>query len=178
LFMYGVIAIFDESTDRAIRDIWQGLSDNSISYYAGEVIDRVPHITLASYETLDEKSFKLKMNEVYKEQKSIDLTFNSLGSFLNSGTLYLSPVMTKDLDALHFHHHRAFEEFSEHASPFYLPERWTPHCTLANRLSSGKLALAFTYCSDISALIGKINKIGLIKVQGNSAPVIHTLNLK
>ncbi|WP_240628478.1 hypothetical protein [Bacillus salacetis] len=45
--MYAVIALFDEKTDTLVRNIWQGLREKEISFYAEEVIDRIPHITLA-----------------------------------------------------------------------------------------------------------------------------------
>jgi 2'-5' RNA ligase len=176
--MYGVIAIFDEYTDRIIRRIWEGLREESLSFYADEVIDRVPHITLASYEKLDERSFMKRMNDIYTSQMSIDISFNSLGSFFKSGALYLSPIMTGDLKKLHNKHHLAFKDLSEHSSSRYQPDGWIPHCTLANRLSAAKLAEVFTYCIGMSTITGKITKIGLIKVQGNTAPVIHSINLR
>ncbi|WML48684.1 hypothetical protein RCG23_00590 [Neobacillus sp. PS3-34] len=46
--MFGVIALFDEQTEQIINDIWKELREKLISFYAEEVEDRRPHITLAS----------------------------------------------------------------------------------------------------------------------------------
>jgi hypothetical protein len=177
--LYAVIALFDEKTDDFIRNLWQELSEVAISFYAKEIEDRIPHLTLASYEYLDESPFVQELDELYRGKEGIDILFNSLGSFLKSGALYLSPVMTEDLYTLHRKHHQAFSGYNDASSSFYLPGRWIPHCTLANRLSLGKLAEAFTYCqSRIDTSAGRITKIALIKVQGKMAPVIHSVTLK
>ncbi len=53
--MYGVVALFDAKTEQIIKDIWTELREKSISFYADEVVDRKPHITLASYHSLDKQ---------------------------------------------------------------------------------------------------------------------------
>jgi hypothetical protein len=54
--MYGVVALFDAKTEQIIKDIWTELKEKSISFYADEVVDRKPHITLASYHNIDKKT--------------------------------------------------------------------------------------------------------------------------
>ncbi|EDL66279.1 2'-5' RNA ligase family protein [Bacillus sp. SG-1] len=177
--MYGVIAVFDKETDEAIREVWQELHEKSISFYAHEVMDRIPHITLGSYEKIDERSFIERMDEVYSREKPIDIHFTSLGSFLKSGALYLPPVMTEELKGLHSRHYLAFTQWNNCASTLYMPDKWIPHCTLANRLSQEKLSEAFLYCLNrLDNISGEITDIALIKVQGDTAPVIHRVRLK
>ncbi|MGD6967489.1 2'-5' RNA ligase family protein [Rossellomorea vietnamensis] len=177
--MYGLIALFDEKTEKTVRGIWKELKEQSISDYAYEVIDRIPHITLASCRSIKEDSFIDRMEEVYHTQKLVDITFNSLGSFMKSGSLFLFPVVTEELTNLHSSYYEAFKEFKVKNNPLYESDEWVPHCTLANRLSVKKLAEAFTYCStNVGVVSGAINEIALIKVQGDTAPVIHSIKLK
>ncbi len=177
--MYGVVALFDEKTEKEIRKIWRGLKEQSISDYAFQVIDRIPHVTLAGCSNINESAFMEKMEELYHSQRIIDISFNSIGSFMKSGTLFLSPVMTEELTMLHRKHHDAFREFDGSSASVYEPDKWVPHCTLANRLPFEKLAEAFRFCSaGIDVLSGAITEISLIKVHGDTAPVIYSVKLK
>lgn len=178
--MYAVIAIFDHKTEQTIKNIWEELMDQSISFYAYEIEDRRPHITLASYNQLNQNDFIRDMDWFYDKQISVPINFNSIGSFLNSGTLYLSPTFTKGLFELHVNHHQHFKQYNDEPNSLYLPNNWIPHCTIANRLSSTKLAEAFAYCSKRCKIInGAIKEIALIKLlDKNKAPIIFSKALK
>ncbi|GHH99462.1 2'-5' RNA ligase family protein [Neobacillus kokaensis] len=177
--MYGLIAIFDETTEQLIKTIWKELYERSISAYAYEVEDRIPHITLASYNNLNISDFIEQINEIYENQPAIDIKFNSIGSFLNSGALFYSPTMTKDLFEFHANHHKKFEQFNDDPNSLYIPDHWIPHCTIANRLSLEKLTEAFHYCTKrISTIQGKIVGVALIDVSDKSkAPIIYSKEL-
>ncbi|MRG86007.1 2'-5' RNA ligase family protein [Salinibacillus xinjiangensis] len=178
--MYGLIAIFDERTEELIKNIWKELKEKSISTYAYEVEDRKPHITLASYNSLNKKEFIEQMDITYKNQTVIDIKFNIIGSFLNSGALFFSPTVTKDLIEIHSNHHKDFERFNDNPNSLYLPDNWIPHCTIANRLSEDKLNEVFNYCSTrYSTILGKIVNVALIDVsEKHKAPIIHSIELK
>jgi 2'-5' RNA ligase len=182
--MYGVIALFDEKTEQIIKDIWKELSEKSISFYAEEVEDRRPHITIASYNDLNKSEFIRLMDKFYDDKTNVDITFSSIGSFLSSGTLFFLPTVTTELIEFHFNHHEYFKEFNDNPNSLYLPGKWIPHCTIANRLSHEKLTEAFSYCSKRKGTIhGKINKIALIELvyENNKcvkAPIIYSKTLK
>ncbi|WP_404332155.1 2'-5' RNA ligase family protein [Mesobacillus maritimus] len=178
--MFGLIALFDEKTEELIKDIWRELTERSISAYAGEVVDRKPHITFASYNNLNLSDFIEQMDVTYNNQSVIDIKFSTIGSFLSSGALFFAPTVTKDLRELHSNHHRDFERFNDHPHSLYLPDNWIPHCTIANRLSAEKLNEAFNYCSKrTSAIFGKIVEVALIDVSEiGKAPIIYSKELK
>jgi 2'-5' RNA ligase len=177
--MYAVIGLFDKDTDNKIRMIWKELKEESISFYAEEVADRKPHITFASYEKLDVLKFSKKMADFYMEERSLDISFTSLGSFINSGALYLAPVVTKEMLELHKRHHELFGQNNHDTHSLYSPSQWIPHCTLANRLTPANLSQAFVHCLNREQPIaGKITEVALIKVKGDSAPVISSVKLK
>jgi 2'-5' RNA ligase len=110
--MYGVIALFDEKTEQIIKDIWKELSEKSISFYAEEVEDRRPHITIASYNNLNKSEFIRLMDKFYDDKTNVDITFSSIGSFLSSGTLFFLPTVTTELIEFHFNHHEYFKKSS------------------------------------------------------------------
>lgn len=178
--MYGVVALFDAKTEQIIKDIWTELREKSISFYADEVVDRKPHITLASYHSLDMLRFIEQLDAFYENKPEIDIRFNSIGSFLNTGILYLSPHVTKNLIEFHENFHIQFKSFNDNPESVYLPEKWVPHCTLANRLSMDKLVEAYNYCLYRNdRIVGKIQEIGIIEmVSKNNAPMIYSKSLK
>ncbi|UOQ42606.1 2'-5' RNA ligase family protein [Halobacillus salinarum] len=162
--MYGFIALFDRETEMKIRAIWKELEEKSISSYAEQVKDRRPHLTLASYVNVNEEKYIQKIRQAYENQSELELTFPSIGSFLQSGALFYSPILTEALMQLHRFHYRTFEEWHSESHPLYRPDQWIPHCTLANRLGHDKLLEAYNYCLQVHHSIhGKINRVALIK---------------
>ncbi|WP_421378512.1 2'-5' RNA ligase family protein [Bacillus salacetis] len=182
--MYWVAALFDEKTEELIKQLWEELREESISFYADEIKDGRPHITLASYSELDKQKFMNEMEKCYANETEKEICFNTLGSFLNYGTLFFSPTVTTELLQFHGSHYEFFESYNEYANPLYTPGKWIPHCTLANKLSEAELAEAFQYClKRHESIMGKITEVALIELveeQGENldAPIIFSVPLK
>ncbi|PFA67071.1 hypothetical protein CN378_11885 [Bacillus sp. AFS015802] len=181
--MYWVIALFDDKTEKLIKGIWEELTIKNISYYEEEINDARPHITIGSYTHLDKTAYIEALDSYYEHKRSFNITLNTVGSFLNFGTLFLSPTVTKELLNFHSSHHEYFQAFSETANPLYLPDNWIPHCTLANKLSPDKLAEGFEHCLNRGDLIeAKITGIALIELVDDSencmnAPIVYLKHL-
>lgn len=178
--MYGFIAVFDDATEQLVKNIWAELHEKTISSYAYEVKDRIPHITIASYNRLNTEQFMKHMDVHYCDQSALDITFSSIGTFLQSGALYLAPTVTKQLLTFHENHHKNFQHFNDDPESLYLPGRWIPHCTLANRLPQEKLIEAFKYCSErIETVFAQIQEVALIDLTDKGkAPIIYSKDLK
>ncbi len=181
--MYWVIALFDDKTEEMIQKIWKELTVKDISYYEEEINDARPHITLGSYSELDKEAYIQSLEAYYDHKEPIDITFNTVGSFMNFGTLFLSPTVTRKLLDFHSSHHDYFHFFHETANPLYLPDSWIPHCTLANKLSPAKLAQGFEHCLERGDLIeAKITAVALIELVDDSkdcidAPIVYEKQL-
>ncbi|WP_158175251.1 2'-5' RNA ligase family protein [Heyndrickxia camelliae] len=162
--MYGFIALLDKKTEEVVKEIWRDLKKQSISYYAEEVEDRKPHITIAGYNRLEKSDFIRSMDQFYDSSPEVEIAFNTLGTFLNSGTLFLSPTISAPLSNFHRNHHDNFKKYNDNPESLYLPGNWIPHCTLANRLSHEKLCEAFAYCSHkLNTIKAKIAEVALIE---------------
>ncbi|TCI29103.1 2'-5' RNA ligase family protein [Exiguobacterium sp. SL-10] len=177
--MYGMIALFDEQTEKRIREVWEGLKREGITSYAFEVSDRQPHITLASYNRLDVEAYIGLLDTHYQSKEVVHLTFSTVGTFIQSGALFLSPTISSGLRGLHSEHHRVFGSFNDNVESLYLPESWIPHCTLANRLSKKEMKDAFEYCTDtVKPLSGKVVEVALIElVTPSDVRVVHSVSL-
>lgn len=181
--MYWVIALFDKKTEQHIKNIWEYLAESRISYYLQEFKEARPHLTLAAYDELDKEDFIELMDQYYQGKHCIDVTFNTLGSFLNYPTLFLSPTMTNELSHFHSSHHSFFKPFNNKANSLYSPSKWIPHCTLANRISTDKLSEAFNFClKRMKPIVGNLEEVALIERVSETdncvdAPIIYTKRL-
>ncbi|WP_273851952.1 2'-5' RNA ligase family protein [Guptibacillus spartinae] len=181
--MFWFIALFDEETEAKVKEIWRELKEQGLSYYIDEVKDGRPHITLASYEHLDREEYIREIDTFYDRVEKMEIMFNMVSSFLNYGTIFIAPTVTKDLLAIHSAHHQHFEDFNGSVNSLYFPGQWIPHCTVANQLEPDDLANVFQYCfTEVQPFRGKIEAVALIEVkeedeEGMNAPVIYTKHL-
>jgi 2'-5' RNA ligase len=76
--------------------------------------------------------------------------------------------LSTELLDFHRNHHIYFKEFNKNKESFYLPGKWSPHCTIASRLSDENMIQAFRYYKNNSNKIyGKLSEIALIEVELN-----------
>ncbi|EDL66273.1 2'-5' RNA ligase family protein [Bacillus sp. SG-1] len=181
--MYWIAALFDEKTEKLIKQIWKELAQESLSFYEEEIKNPRPHITIASYSEIDKDVYIDGLKKLYENKTEMEICFNTLGSFLNYGTLFFSPTMTKELLDLHASHHETFNN-NVTSNSLYEPGKWIPHCTLANKLPEEDLAKVFRYCLKRNDSIkGRITEIALIEMADNQgdqleAPIIFSVPLK
>ncbi|MFK0522960.1 2'-5' RNA ligase family protein [Paenibacillus illinoisensis] len=179
--LYGVVAHFDQDTELYIKQVWKEISDNAVSRYAEEVQDRRPHITIAGYDSdVDIDKFISDFDCFYESKKQLSITLNSIGTFLNTGIVFLAPVHSQKFLTFHANHHQFFGKYRMNAESQYLPNSWVPHCTIANRLNDENLKEAMVYCTKrIERLRTNIVEISVIKaIYENGkcikSPSLHT----
>lgn len=104
---------------------------------------------------------------------------DSVGMFTDTKTIFLSPIMTKNMYQFQSELHEYMKDFDTTGWEWYCPERRVPHCTVA--LTGEDADGAFYKASDLvlhefKKLSGKYIAIGLVKV---TFPVeeIYTVNL-
>ncbi|MFW0782454.1 2'-5' RNA ligase family protein [Rossellomorea marisflavi] len=175
--MYAVVAVFNPELERAIIQVWDELKEKGISAYASQVRDRRPHITLGDFPELDPVRFSEDFVHHYCDHSPIEIRLSSIGSFIRTGILYYSPVLSEELAALHRDFHRQFLLPDGNESSLYRPGSWIPHCTIANRLSTDEQLKAFQLVKDREIPQGTIAGLSLLdlRVQGE-APEIATVS--
>ncbi|KGX84879.1 2'-5' RNA ligase family protein [Pontibacillus marinus] len=176
--MYAVVGYFGPQTEEQIQAIWKDLSEQGISDYAYRVGGNRPHITFAGYDEVDESSFITDLESYYNDKEAVDVEMNVLGTFIGSSTLFITPIMTKELLNFHCDHHEAFHSYQDNPESLYQPGKWIPHCTIANYLDGDALQQAFDYCSkQLTPLKATIQEISLIKVVREEGEVKEAVNL-
>ncbi len=163
--MYAIEMFMNYELEHDIRKIWGGLSDNAITSNMIDIKHIRPHITLSVYNEIPIIEFKEQFNIFTKDISKFDLSFDILGTFPVSGTIFISPTVTSKLLEIHKKTHIFFENYKESTNEYYLPNKWNPHCTLAIQLNSEKMIETFEYCiKNFKPLKGKIEEIAIDKI--------------
>ncbi|PEY34656.1 hypothetical protein CN354_17170 [Bacillus cereus] len=176
--MYAVIATFDKKFSKHVKEIREGLTD---IVHNG---DLEPHITLADYHTLDLKTYRAKLERFTENIGCFPVSFSSVGTFPTNGTIFLAPTVTKGLLEVHHSFHNHFKDFQDQPHSYYVPEKWVPHCTIANRLEREQFVrvMEFVY-KEFRVQTAVVESLKLIRVNyenGNSVScsIVAEYNLK
>ncbi|EEL50952.1 MULTISPECIES: 2'-5' RNA ligase family protein [Bacillus cereus group] len=165
--MYAVIATFDERFSKHVKAIGKELKD------FGHNGDLEPHITLADYHTLDLKTYGEKLEKFTENIECFPVEFASVGTFPTNGTIFLAPTITGRLLELHQSFHNHFKDFHDHPHSYYVPEKWVPHCTIANRLEQEQFVRVMeTVYKNFSAQKATIESLKLIRVNDENSNMI------
>ena len=135
-----------------------------------------PHITLADYNELDVHLYTEKLEEFVAVQENMAaITFPSVGIFPTNGTIFLAPTITDGLLRLHHSYHDYFKTFHDNLNSYYVPEKWVPHCTIANRLHTNQFLRVMEYIYEkFDVTTASIEKLKLIKVNYENGSAISS----
>ncbi|MGH0541736.1 2'-5' RNA ligase family protein [Bacillus cereus] len=171
--MYVIIATFDCEFTNKITEL-----QNEITNIIGtnQLAGVEPHITLADYNELDIHLYTEKLEEFVAVQENMAaITFPSVGIFPTNGTIFLAPTITDELLRLHHSYHDYFKTFHDNLNSYYVPEKWVPHCTIANRLHANQFLSVMEYIYEkFDYAIASIEKLKLIKVNYENGSAISS----
>ena len=94
-----------------------------------------PHVSLTVTESLGDADLTVLSGTLANRQPVLDLYVQ--GTFPGDGALFFSVVVTAELLNLHRSVHESLREQPVQHWPHYLPDRWVPHCTLAQDQPGG-----------------------------------------
>ncbi|MDA1601594.1 2'-5' RNA ligase family protein [Bacillus cereus] len=171
--MYVIIATFDCEFTNKITEL-----QNEITNIIGtnQLAGVEPHITLADYNELDVHLYTEKLEEFVAVQENMAaITFPSVGIFPTNGTIFLAPTITDELLRLHHSYHDYFKTFHDNLNSYYVPEKWVPHCTIANRLHANQFLSVMEYINEkFDVTTASIEKLKLIKVNYENGSAISS----
>lgn len=171
--MYAIIATFDRVFTNKITELQNELT-NIIG--TNQLAGAEPHITLADYNELNVHLYKEKLGEFVAMQENMELvTFPSVGVFPTNGTVFLAPTVTDELLKFHHSYHDYFNNFHDNPNSYYVPGKWVPHCTIANRLHTNQFLSVMEYIYEkFDFAIASIEKLKLIKVNYENGSAISS----
>lgn len=163
---YAVELYFDSATENAIMALANKIAQRGISRRFLEYKTR-PHLTLACFHDVDECLGSQVLQDFAKQHVKKPAHLGSVGMFPDSRTIFLAPIMTKELYEYQKDLHEAMRLFDTSGWAWYHPDRWAPHCTLA--LTGEDAENAFFEASDLvlhefQKLSGAFESVGLVKI--------------
>ncbi len=140
---------FDPTTEQTIQALWShlanaGITEQSVSGYR-------PHITLAVYDVENIDVYEAILVPIASALGPFPVLLESLGIFPQQGVIFLAPRMSHTLFTLHRTTVQAFMSMNETDRPslvsdYHLPDRWTPHATLAKQLALTHILKGLEVC--------------------------------
>jgi len=133
-----VCLLFDDSTDRMLRRLWQRLEDAGIATLLTHTHRN--HVAYLSYAVLREYDTDRVADalEALPDHPAHTLTFDAVGLF-RRGRASLVPAPSADLLARQERVVRVAQETGAQLHRHYRPGLWTPHCTLSPRVRREEL---------------------------------------
>ena len=166
---FAIQLFVDPVSDRIVRSLWEEIA--SAGLFAMRESGNRPHVSLAIYRELD-VAFCANLLDVFAATHApFALTIASLGMFHEEKTVvFLAPVASVVLLDLHREVHALLQGTGAFPAPYYLPGRWTPHCTLVTRVPADLISQVVDIGLGVSfPLTFTIEEIGVIEY----SPVKH-----
>ena len=157
---------FDPNMTAAVRRAWSHIEAAGLSCEMPEVGWK-PHITLSGCYNLPLDTYLPALQNFAGQTKPLDITLASVGYFGGGElhTLFLLSAVTIELLNLHERHHHLLTTHCAAVSPYYVPNQWIPHCTLAVNLPAEALAQAVKLPNGFGLPIkGRLEAIGIVRV--------------
>ena len=176
--MYLISLYFDDNSSRKIQSFINKVASKSGNNFMidGKV---PPHITIAGFQTDEEKKVIEILDKRMQDIKSGIITWASIGVF-KSSVLFLAPVLNEYLDNLSVNINEGISSVGGISiSRYYLPFQWMPHTTIAKKLTREELLPAFVELEKNFAMFnGRVSKIALSKTNPYEDIMVWELNEK
>jgi|ERR1700722_865888 len=157
---------FDLDLDRAVRRVWEQVSQKAgVSNKMADTGNR-PHISLAAFNDCKVEAVVDCLKGLVTEPRDIKIDLNSIETFASQeGVLFLAPVVTEALISFHLDCQAMLKNLAEGMWPYYLPEKLAFHCTVNMGLNSEEINMAILAVKEIGLpKAGKALEIGLVRI--------------
>ena len=154
----GVVVLFDDKADKAVRELWARLDAAGLPSRR----DFAPHLTFAMASDIPARARDALRAEL-RTLHVPSLFFGSLSTFANTeNVLMLSAVTDPELLAVHSAVHDVLAGKVRNPSAYYLPGSWVPHCTLLQQVSADELVRGFGTLFPVDALRARVSAVAVM----------------
>ena len=141
--LYAIECNFDAVSEQKIVNLWKKLEEIGITTPHSKALR--PHITLSIGEADDLELICENFKPICSVEKPFPITFNHIGIFPNKElVLYLGLNVTAEIVAWHQKVNNLLLCYLENPWSYYLPDNWTPHCTLSDNVQPELIPEAIT----------------------------------
>ena len=163
---HAVLLYFDDQTEKSILNLRHALMEQGIHSILDKAGDR-PHVSLAGFSNADRDILIPLVQEYASNMETFNVRLSAFGMFpTDENVLFLSPTPTLQLLRYHQDFHQRLAKTKLKSSPYYVPENWTPHCSVEMNISNEQLPKAIEFCSKtFKPISGQFQEIGVIEFQ-------------
>ncbi len=174
---HAVEAFFDEEADAVVRGLWQRLDAAGVpSLAARSHRQHRPHVTLAVAGTIAPRA----RDELRADLARLSLPrlwLYTLGTFpTDQNGLFVGAVVDTELLAVHSAVHDVLAGRVKQPWAHYLPGAWVPHCTLAQDLTTERLAAGFAALHPITPIRAAVAEVGVTDTRTGEVDVLRRLH--
>ena len=161
---YAVALHFDHQTEQSVLDLRRSLATQGIASTLGKLKER-PHISLAVLPDADPEILVSATRAYAGTISSFAFQLGAVGTFpTKRNVVYLAPVPTERLLKCHEELHVRLADAGLVSSPYYLPGKWIPHCSIEMDIPDQQLGSAIRLCKRVlQPLNGILREIGVVE---------------
>lgn len=161
--MHGLVSLLDSKHYQLVESIWKSLEEECD--LTGIQTTPFPHFSWLVASDFDWAALENTLREIASQISPFTIRTTGLGLFSSpSPVIFISVVRTARLSTLHGQIWESIQPHGTDISPFYAPDNWVPHISLANvdvtreNISCAMKKLAFqTYNWEV-----RVDSIGFI----------------
>jgi 2'-5' RNA ligase len=129
--MHAVVSLCDESTIKAVKNLWTELANDFGVRHLAEVLP-YPHVSYQIARHYDESQLTSLVEQLAHQATPFFLQASGLALFTGLHPVLYVPVV-RTIELSHFHHQvwQALSGAGEGIPSYYEPNSWMPHITLA-----------------------------------------------
>ncbi|EYU34706.1 hypothetical protein ABFS82_11G127600 [Erythranthe guttata] len=147
---YAIELYFDPALENQVLKAWNVLARRQITTHLIEIESR-PHLTLLfPCNFTDIPKIENILRNFAQKQEPLSLSMSSIGSLPNeSNVLFLGPTPTFSLLQFHSQLCEAMRREGVEVGDGSRPDKWVPHCPVAEEVPSARVAEAFSLLNDL-----------------------------
>ncbi|MCL2799140.1 MAG: 2'-5' RNA ligase family protein [Endomicrobia bacterium] len=137
---YAILLVLDKASQTKIGKVRKCLANNGIAQDAF----KLNHITITVFDADDEGKVVEVSRKFANDQKFFTTTLSSVSAFITEkNVVFYAPVVTKELKAVHEKYLEKMSKNFRNMEHYWCPEKWVPHCTLADGITDSAMLKAF-----------------------------------
>jgi len=150
---------FDPESEARLRALCEELA----CIYAGPrplEAGVVPHISLTSFPDGPPSWLEAALTHLADTTPAFPVLLDSVACFPSSeGIIYLSPQRSPALLACHRALHELLRPHPDRRHPYYEPERWIPHCTVASGVPEHLRERVATFAGQAAGTAARVESV-------------------
>jgi 2'-5' RNA ligase len=161
---FAVQFYFDRALEDAVFELRRALTAAGVTPTLDHLGDR-PHVSASVLALLDAAVFRSCLERLSRSLAPFSIALSALGAFPTAeGVLFLTPAPTASLLQAQRLVHEELLGLGASPSPYYVPEAWVPHCTIALDLPTNEVHRAFQIgLANFRPLSGQVRALGVIE---------------